>query len=828
MRIHHPRLLESLTRGIMGCVLVAFVLATASTVFAQDDQQPAPPPTPVPAPTAIPASQIPARTGEVAALLRGIESHAQPQDEITEMGDLLTPTSETIDALETEVLALLEDDGPAQELKDVDVDLARVEQRLVGWLDTLHDRTVGLDGDLEDLRQRKGQWELTRDEADSDELPEALVTGVQATITTIRRTEKAIGDRRADVLTIQAGMAEQWSRLSALREQVGEEVELRQLDLLRLDSPPLWKAFGDSPDEDMGEQVLAAAKKNLEVFESFIRENSRAFVRNGVVFFITLILFVRFGRKAQLWVRSDETLRTTAAVLERPVASSLLITIMVGGGWFQPTAPAAYFNLVGLVLLLITLRLLPFLVRPELRPAIGMFVGLVAGYLVVDLIPSVFVLHRMCELLLAVLGAATAGWLLYRDRSVVRTEKNLWYWCAFWLARIAVVVFSISAVANIAGAVALSSILVSATLGSIYDAITLWMFAVVLFGAVTIVLRTTTARRLLIVRYHSDRIRMVVFRLIKVIAVLAWSAATLDYYGALEWTTRTIKEFLLFEYTLGDFSFSVSGFGIFIVVIWLSVKLAQFISFVLDEDVLPRLDLPKGVPATISKTSTYLVVTIGSVIAVVAAGLDVSRATLLVGALGVGIGFGLQNAVNNFVSGLILLFGRPINVGDKIQIGEISGRVKDIGIRATVVQTWQGAEVIVPNATLISDNLINWTLSDDRRRMDIPIGVAYGSSTAQVIEVLTDVARAHKEVLRDPEPVAIFTGFGDSALDFELRAWTRGGHVTVASDLRLGIDRVLAEHGIEIPFPQRDLHLRTVDGKTPLIPDDTTETPARD
>ncbi len=166
--------------------------------------------------------------------------------------------------------------------------------------------------------------------------------------------------------------------------------------------------------------------------------------------------------------------------------------------------------------------------------------------------------------------------------------------------------------------------------------------------------------------------------------------------------------------------------------------------------------------------------------------------------------------MNNFVSGLILLFGRPINVGDKIQIGEISGLVKDIGIRATVVQTWQGAEVIVPNATLISDNLINWTLSDTKRRMEISVGVAYGSPTAQVIELLTEVARAHNEVLEDPEPMTIFTGFGDSALDFELRAWTRGDFVAIASDLRVGMDQTLAEHDIEIPFPQRDLHLRSV------------------
>ena len=226
---------------------------------------------------------------------------------------------------------------------------------------------------------------------------------------------------------------------------------------------------------------------------------------------------------------------------------------------------------------------------------------------------------------------------------------------------------------------------------------------------------------------------------------------------------------------------------------------------------MPRLDLPKGIPATVSKTSTYIILTIGFVIAVAAAGLDLSRLTIVVGALGVGIGFGLQNVVNNFVSGLILLFERPVNLGDRIQVGEISGVVQDIGIRASVVRSWQGADVIVPNAALISDNLINWTLSDQLRRMEIQVGVKYGTSPKRVIELLLGVAGKHHEVVEDPAPVALFTGFGDSSLNFELRAWTVGDFVAIGSDLRVGIEQTLAEHEIEIPFPQRDLHLRSME-----------------
>jgi potassium efflux system protein len=810
MSFELPRRLESLKKLVFWPILLGLLLAVVPPVFAQGDQTAAPSQMPTPAPTPIPASQIPARTGEVAALLRGMEAGAQPKDKVVEIADALPTTKESIDLLEQRTLPLIEGDGSSQGLKDADADLARHERKLTGWLDTLNGRTVELDGDLADLRNRKELWELTRNDADAAELPAALVTQVRETQTAIRNTEKTTLGRRYKVLTLQAEVAEQRSRLKALRDQLAGEIEIRQQHLLRMDSPPLWKAFGQPQEDNLLEQMLETRQRNLAVLDSFLRDNVRRIVRDAVVFVVVLILFIWLGRKARLWAQSDESLRTTAALLQRPVASSLLVTIIVLGGWIYPTAPTAFLNLSGLVLLLVMLRLLPHLARREMRPTIGLLVVLVALYLLVELIPSTFLLDRLGKLALALLGAATCGWVVHRQRALEQSKKDFWYWGAMWLATIAAVFFSLSALANIIGAVAFSSLLAMATLASIYDAIALWVLVAVLFGAATVALRTTTARRLLIVRYHSDRIRSVIFRLIKVVAVLSWLGYFLDHFGLLNWAVSRIKAVVLYDYHLGGFSISVSSVVVFFVVIWLSVKLSQLIRFLLDEDVLPRLDLPKGVPATISKTSTYLLVTIGCVIAVAAAGLDLSRLTIVIGALGVGIGFGLQNAVNNFVSGLILLFGRPINVGDKIEIGEVFGVVKDIGIRATVVQTWQGAEVIVPNATLISENLINWTLTDPRRRMEIPVGVAYGSPTEKVIELLTEVARAHDEVLEDPEPKTIFTGFGDSSLDFELRAWTVGDHVTIASDLRVGIDRALADYEIAIPFPQRDLHLRSV------------------
>lgn len=181
------------------------------------------------------------------------------------------------------------------------------------------------------------------------------------------------------------------------------------------------------------------------------------------------------------------------------------------------------------------------------------------------------------------------------------------------------------------------------------------------------------------------------------------------------------------------------------------------------------------------------------------------------GALGVGIGLGLQSVVNNFVSGLILLMERPVNVGDVVQMGQLRGVIRRIGVRSSTVQTPQGAEVIVPNADLISKEVTNWTLSDRKRLLEIDVGVAYGTEPEQVVQLLVAAAREVAEVLANPPQSASFTGFGESWLNFRLEAWiddyAQGG--ANESALRIAIMRKFREANIEIPFPQRDLHVRT-------------------
>jgi small-conductance mechanosensitive channel len=182
----------------------------------------------------------------------------------------------------------------------------------------------------------------------------------------------------------------------------------------------------------------------------------------------------------------------------------------------------------------------------------------------------------------------------------------------------------------------------------------------------------------------------------------------------------------------------------------------------------------------------------------------------------VGIGFGMQAIVNNFVSGLILLFERPIKVGDVIQLSDGQrGRVTNLGLRATTIQTFDRAEIVVPNGDLISAQVTNWTLGDRSMRLIIPVGVAYGSDVETVMRLLMAVATESIQVLKDPQPMVLFLNFGDSSLDFQLRVWIAdfNDRRIIQSALIRDIDRRFRIEGVEIPFPQQDLHLRSVDGK---------------
>ena len=277
---------------------------------------------------------------------------------------------------------------------------------------------------------------------------------------------------------------------------------------------------------------------------------------------------------------------------------------------------------------------------------------------------------------------------------------------------------------------------------------------------------------------------------------------------------QRLEDWMLAGFSIGEFQLVPARILLAIGAFAALVMLTRWLQTRLERRWFRYARLDHGAREAVVAISGYVMLTVAALIALGIVGFNFGNIALVAGALSVGIGFGLQNIVSNFVSGLILLFERPVKTGDWIIVGSTEGYVKRISIRSTQIQTFDRADVIVPNSELISQQVTNWMLHDTQGRARVPIGVAYGSDTQKVKQVLERIAGEHPSVITDgsyPEPKVLFLGFGDSALNFEVRCFIRNidNRLQVVSDLNFAIDAAFRAEGIEIPFPQRDLHLRS-------------------
>ncbi|MFI3241820.1 MAG: mechanosensitive ion channel [Alphaproteobacteria bacterium] len=301
------------------------------------------------------------------------------------------------------------------------------------------------------------------------------------------------------------------------------------------------------------------------------------------------------------------------------------------------------------------------------------------------------------------------------------------------------------------------------------------------------------------------------FLILEPVIVLSALCFILTVWGVSTNMLLSVIHKLLFGFTIGGIKLSLISIVLGFLVFFISIALVKVMKKKLMNNVLSRMDIDDGIKHSLESGFGFVGFISSLLLAVVVMGGSLTNFALIAGALSFGIGLGLQNIVNNFVSGIVLLFERPVKIGDWVIVNGQEGIVKQVSIRATELETWERSNIIIPNADILSNSLVNLTHTDKVGRIDVAVGVAYGSDTQKVKEILLSVAEEHKKILKKPIPFVVFADFADSSLNFELRAFTSDvmNRLSTASDLRFEIDRLFRENNIEIPFPQRTLHIQT-------------------
>jgi small-conductance mechanosensitive channel len=593
--------------------------------------------------------------------------------------------------------------------------------------------------------------------------------------------------------------------------EVSTQVAEQDRRLVTMDMPPLWQVLRDP---DTREPVATGLRRSLEIERAFASDFDAAHLRLlpalgiGALLLLPLMFWIR--RRARRLVAAGQLGEQVPQALARPWAAWLLLVAAI----------AVVYGLQGpslrqqVVMLLAWVPVLGLLQR-RMLDLIGPWAYLSAVFYFLNLVVSQFIgqplLYRLLLLGLNLLMLALLVWYLLRARrSVERSEQGLRYdrWHAVVL--LACAVLAAAAVANVVGNVSLAEMLISATLDSAYAALAIYAGSMVLLSLLQALLAGPAAARFSL-RYAASLVPAAL-NLGRAALVVVWLLFTLQSFRIYRPTASLVTTVLTHEFKIGELALSLGSVVTFALATWAAFWVAKTLRQLLSEDILPSLSLPRGVGNSVSSLSYYVVLFLGLLAALAAAGFQVGQLTLIVGALGVGIGFGLQDVVRNFVAGLILMFERPLQRGDTVEVAGVVGVVRDIGLRASIVTTFEGAEVVVPNGMLVADKVVNWTLYSTRRRFDLNISTRYDADPQRTIDLLVQIASSCDGVAATPAPACIMTGLAPGELQFNVRAWTKdfADWIDTRTQLAMKIRDGLAEAGIEVPRPQREVLLRTL------------------
>jgi small-conductance mechanosensitive channel len=656
-------------------------------------------------------------------------------------------------------------------------------------------------------------WKLTYEEAIKENVPNLLLVQIKKTWNEINNIKKLIIKQSNGFLKLETKINNEKTIVNDVIDDLNVLKNSNVYDLFYLRHVPLWKeTFVNKKSRKI------RIKEQRQTFSKDIAGSIDYWNNNlsSIYLYILIIAFIVFlsvflKRVFIKYPFNDENAelqRSKEVIVDNSLADIVFLSLFVANIFFA-NPPMLLANILFLATLIAALpivwqflykrfkKVLFFIVLFYILDNAKTFIWFTSGQ---------YRLYILFEALLVILVLFIFTYPYLKTRKMKIGKFGL------ILIRLTPILYAlslISVISNILGYTNLTDLTLKIVTRSGEITVVFYAILVIAGGISTGLIHYHFSKKKSYNKATKLKIELKALKIIKIVAIIAYSIIFLKmidvYKPLIAWLTDMLSE----PYKMGSITFTIGSILTFLLILAGSFILTSFISFIIDGDSFKVLKLPKGVPAAISLVIRYFIIAFGFVLALSALGIEFSKFNLMAGALGIGIGFGLQTIISNFVSGLILVFERPILVGDTVEVNNLLGKVSNIGVRASNIRTFDGAEVVVPNNNLISNDLINWTLSDNVKRVEILIGTTYGSDPNQILKILTEVATECEYALKDPVPHALFSEFGDSSLNFILRFWVHyENNVQSKSDVSIGIYNKFKKEGIEIPFPQQDVYIK--------------------
>jgi small-conductance mechanosensitive channel len=760
---------------------------------------------------AIPAAQVAARATEVTNLLVDLTAKAAAQTEIENILPRFFQLRHTIAGEIDDTERALAGQPSIERLQGLRGEWQPWKDQTTGWLEMLTKRSIELQQALDQLSRHQSQWTLTRNIAHTSDIPGATLDQIETVLNAIAAAQIALRTRHEHLLNLQSRIAETAKECGEMLTRITDLQRGAVVGILSRGNRPIWSPqIWEATRTELSGRFIEVVETFRTDWGQYGRRPANEMPLHIVLLLVTAVLFMIARHRLKYLEVSGEKEETLVAVFEQPLAAALYITWFVATRYDSPTPPMVRETLSVMAIVPIL-----WLVRPVIPPRLmpGIY-GLGALY-GLDILRGVLSGTAGIEQVLLVVEGLAGVAILLRlissgalENIVIRPSEQKRHPLDTFARGIAVTLI-LGVLATASGYMRLGRIVTAGILFSFALALALYAGVRVYGGIAALCLRLWPLRHLQMVQRKSAFLEKWIYRILLALAALSWAVRLLEHLGLLNPVQSVIGAFLGTRLERGTISISVEDILAFVAAVAVAAILSRLIRFALKEEVYPRAHVPSGSAYAVSRLLHYSIIALGFVVGLGLLGMDLTRVSVLAGALGVGIGFGLQSVVNNFVSGLILLFERPVHVGDAVEVSGLYGEVQHIGIRASTVRTRQGSDIIIPNAEFITANVTNWTLSDRLRRIEVPVGVNYGSHPKKVIQLLEEVARAQPQILARPAPRCLFLEYGDSAINFELRCWTDQpiNYNRIRSHLNTAVYDAVKAAGMSFPFPQREVRL---------------------